>query len=109
MKEVKKNLERLLHVEKNGHLLLLKNEGRTVGYAELYVMKNAPSYPAVPYPRNEDQGTLLYCFAAVCERGFIQRLIKMAFDTFPEINEIVYHRRKHDNKLYKIARQHVYR
>lgn len=98
------NLERLHHAEKFGHLVILRVAGDILGYAEVYRMKEIPKFPVIPFPKDDVDGKILYCFAMVCERGFCKDLIKLGFDTFIGIDTIAYHRNKHGNKLYKIAR-----
>lgn len=95
---------RLAHVEKFGNIVILKVGPDLLGYAEVYRLKEYPDYPVIPYPVDDVDGKILYCFAMVCENGFAKDLIKLGFDTFPSIDTIAYHRWKHGNKLYKIAR-----
>lgn len=99
------NLERLRHADKFGHIIILRVAGDILGYAECYRMKEVPKYPVIPYPIDDVDGKILYCFAMVCERGFCKDLIKLGFDTFINVETIAYHRNKHGNKLYKIARK----
>src|ERR1700675_3083402 len=76
------NIERLEHVKKHGHILILRDEGRVVAYAGLYRMKEAPPYPVIPYPVDDPEGEYLYCYAASCEKGRIKELIDLAKRTF---------------------------
>lgn len=103
-KDDSKNLDRIRHAFANGHLVILRVGNDILGYAEVYRMKEIPSYPVIPYPVDDIDGDILYCFAAVCNPGFVKDLIKLGFDTFSTVNSIVYHRRKHGNKVYKIVR-----
>jgi hypothetical protein len=99
-----KNIARLMHTEKHGHIVTLKVGGDLLGYAEVYRLKEIPTYPVIPFPVDDPEGKILYCFAAVCERGFIKDLMKLGFDIFKGVDRIVYHRRKHGNRLYQIER-----
>ena len=98
-----RNWRRIHHAKIFGHVLIVRQEGRIVGFAELYRMRYAPDYPVKPWPKDDPEGKVLYCYAAVCEKGFIRELINLAHRTFPGLR-IEYHRRKHGNKLYSIER-----
>lgn len=98
------NRERILHADKYGHIVILNVGPHILGYAECYRVKEIPSYPVIPYPIDDVDGKILYCFAMVCEKGFCKDLIQLGFDTFINVETIAYHRNKHGNKLYKIAR-----
>lgn len=104
LKDDSKNLERIRHANNNGHLVILRVGRDILGYAEVYRVKEIPNYPVIPYPKDDVDGNILYCFSAVCERGFIKDLIKLGFDSFLTVDSIVYHRRKHGNRVYKIMR-----
>lgn len=104
VKDDAKNIERLAHTERHGFIVKLGVGPDLIGYAEVYRVKEIPSYPVIPYPIDDEDGKILYCFAAVCEDGFIKELVKLGFDRFHDIEMIAYHRRKHDNKLYTIKR-----
>lgn len=93
-------IPRLDHVHKNGHFLYLKISGQLKGYAELYVLNDVPEYPVIPWPKNEQGGKFLYCFAAVCEKGYIKDLIDMAKRTFKDCKYLCYHRHKRGNALH---------
>lgn len=102
--DISENLERLRHTRKFGHIVILKVGRDILGYAECFRVREIPTYPVIPYPIDDVDGKILYCFAAVCEKGFILDLIRLGFDTFSGVETIAYHRNKHGNKLYKIAR-----
>ena len=97
--EQQENLQRLNHVSKHGHLVFLFSEGRTVGYAEVFRMKEPPAYPAIPWPVDDPQGLFAYVFAAVCEVGFVKDLLEIGAKTFNSCEWICYHRAKRNNKL----------
>lgn len=98
---------RLEHVLKHGHILLLVKDGTLKGYAELFVMDHIPDHPAVPYPVSVKNGDYLYCFAAVCDQGYIKELITMVKNTFKNCKFLIYHRHKKDNKLHIERINHV--
>lgn len=104
VKDDTENLERITHTRNHGHIVILSVGRDILGYAEVYRVKEIPSYPVIPYPVDDADGKILYCFAAVCEKGFISDLVRLGFDTFSGVETIAYHRNKHGNKLYKIAR-----
>lgn len=90
-----------------GHLLILRdgNDGHITGYAELYLLNDIPDYPVKPLPMSEDKGRFLYCYVASCEDGKINALTRLAFERFPQVNEILYHRIKRGVKLVTIKRK----
>lgn len=98
------NLNRIQHAKKNGHIVILRDGVKLLGYAEVYRLKSIPNYPVLPYPVDDIDGDILYCFAAVCEDWNIRKLIKLGFESFAGIKRIAYHRNKHGNKLYIIER-----
>lgn len=94
------HIERLEHCITHGNIITIEKDGRTAGYAELYRMELPPQYPVWPYPEDKKYGRYLYCYAAVCEKGLIKKLMNLAKETFPECFYLCYHRNKHRNKLY---------
>lgn len=93
--------ERIRHCKRFGHLFILKEEGIIKGYAETYVVSKVPAFPAVPWPKNEPDETYLYCYAAVCDQGYLRKLINMGKLAFPDLKFIFWHRAKRGNKLRK--------
>ena len=100
IKEDSENFRRINHAIYFGHILLIKEHGRIVGYAEVYRVKESPAYPVTPWPIDDPAGKILYCWAAACEKGYIKKLIDLAKRTFPEVNFICWHRHKRNNKIH---------
>lgn len=98
---------RIAHCLEHGHLIQLCEGDRIVGYAEVYILNSPPGYPVVPYPVNEAYGDYIYCWAAVCEKGYIRKLIETGKRTFNRCRWLCYHRRKRNNALH-IERNEYY-
>jgi len=94
------NLKRIRHAIFFGHVLILKSGGRIVGYAEVYRMQEPPSYPVIPWPVDDPKGKILYCWAAVCEEGYLFELIRLGKRTFPDCHCISWHRHRRNNKIH---------
>lgn len=95
----KENTERLVHTLKHGHLLLLREDRKIKGCAELFRVKKVPNYPVIPWPKDEPEGKYLYFFSAVTEKNRIRKLINLAKERFPECSFIVWHTEKRNHKL----------
>ena len=95
------NLERLAHTHTYGHILELIEDGELKGYGEVFRLKSVPVYPVIPWPKDDPEGKFLYCFSAVCEKGYIRKLIELGKKTFPEC-DIIYHREKKNHQLVRI-------
>lgn len=103
VKNEAKIFNRLLHAKWHGHLVIMREEGKVVGYAECYQLKAIPSYPVEPLPKNERGGKYLYVWAASCEKGYARKGLNVLKNNFPNCDFIIYHRFKRNNKL-KIER-----
>ena len=93
------NVERLNYTLRFGHLLLLKEEGKLTGCAELFRVEQIPDYPVIPWPKDNPKGKFVYCFSAVTEKNRILKLIQLAKKRFPECKKIIWHREKRNHKL----------
>lgn len=92
--------KRLAHCQKYGKIIFLFKRDVLVGYAELYQLKEIPKFPVIPWPKNDESGEFLYCFATACRPGQIRDLKKLAFRYFPNCKYLCYHRLKRRNKLH---------
>lgn len=99
-KDDAKNYQRIGHVIKHGHLVVLKVEGEIVGFAECYRMKNVPKFPVMPLPVDDPKGKILYCWAAVAKRNHVRNLIILGKRTFPYCSAIVWHTHRRKNALH---------
>lgn len=97
----RENVERLFHTLKYGFLLILRHNGKIIGCAETFRMKEPPEYPVIPWPKDDPEGNVLYGFSAVCEKGKILKLFQMAKEMFKNCEYIAYHREKKNHKLYR--------
>lgn len=96
----KRNLARLLHCGQYGYLVQVIENGELKAYGEGYLLNKIPTYPVVPWPKNEPDGRYLYCYAAVAKKGYLKKLIELGRRTFPNVKAICYHRHKKNHKLY---------
>lgn len=94
------NIKRLVYVAQNGQLLIYKEQGKIKGYAELYRMNYIPSHPVEPLPIDNPDGEYLYCWAAVSEKGYLFKLIRMAKITFKSCKFLIWHTHKKNSKLH---------
>ena len=101
------HLERLKHCEENGDFIVLFEDGRIQGYGEVYKMEKPPQYPVWPYPTWDSEGKYLYCYAAVCRKGLIKKLMRLGRDKFPECEFLCYHRDKNKNRLYVVRMENL--
>ncbi len=95
-----KNYQRIGHVLNHGHLVVLKVDGQIVGFAECYRMKEIPSFPVMPLPKDDPEGKILYCWSAVADRNYIRALIALGKRTFPNCSEIAWHTHRRKNALH---------
>lgn len=91
---------RIEHCRKFGKIIKLFSKDELVGYAEVYVMKEPPKHPVIPWPKNETGGEYLYCYAAACFEGWIKELKRIAKLEFPNVKFLCYHRLKYKNKIH---------
>ena len=99
-KDDAKNYERIGHVLNHGHLVVLKVDGEIKGFAECYRMKEIPSFPVMPLPKDDPEGKILYCWAASCFPRFIRQLIELGKRTFPTLEVIAWHTHRRKNTLH---------
>jgi len=103
----RENLKRIHHTQKYGHLIVLKEQGKIVGYAEGYRMDHVPDHPVLPLPKDNPDGKYVYCWAAVCEPGYLRKLIQMGKRTFKDCDWICWHTSRKNNRLHAERISHV--
>lgn len=99
-KDDAKNYERIEHVLKHGHLVIIKEAGQVVGYAECYRMKEIPSFPVRPLPVDDPEGKILYVWAFACWPGYLWKLKELGRNTFQTCTHFCWHRQKRKNALH---------
>jgi hypothetical protein len=99
-----RHLGRLCHVANNGYLLCLFDNGKVIGYAELYKVMDVPKYPAKQLPNTEENGKTLFVYALAVEADrprAIWQMKQMARRIFNGCDSFAFHARDKNFKFYQ--------